>query len=95
LQAGCNLELGEERYCHVQGVRGQEECNWRNFRGECAPQTTKNLFNLHIKGTQYGGGQPKGIMIAWDIIQMDGRKETKTEAKKVAKTELKNKERRK
>jgi hypothetical protein len=34
-------------------------------------------------------------MIAWDIIQMDGRKETKTEAKKVAKTELKNKERRK
>jgi hypothetical protein len=38
------------------------------------PQTTKNLFNLHIKGTQYGGGQPKGIMMDWDIIQMDGRK---------------------
>jgi len=60
------------------------------------PQTTKNLFNLHIKGTQYGGGQPKGIMMDWDIIQIDrrkrrrqGKKETKRETKKEAKTERK------
>jgi hypothetical protein len=29
-------------------------------------------FNLHIRGKQYGGGQTKGIMMDWDIIQMDG-----------------------
>jgi len=46
------------------------------------PQTTKNLFKLHIKGTQYGGGQPKGIMMDWDIIQMDGRKRRRQEKKK-------------
>jgi hypothetical protein len=32
------------------------------------------MFNLYIKGTQYGGGQPKGIMMDWDIIQVDRRK---------------------
>jgi hypothetical protein len=34
----------------------------------------KEKFNLHIKGTQYGGGQTKVTIMDWDIIQMDGRK---------------------
>jgi hypothetical protein len=39
------------------------------------PQTKRYLLNLHIKSTQYRDGQPRGIKMDWDIIQMDGRKE--------------------
>jgi hypothetical protein len=56
------------------------------------PQTKRCWFNLPIKSTQYGGGEPKGIMMNWDIIQMDGRK-GRRQAKKKQRQQRRKKER--